>query len=148
VRMTPKQIVGVGLMLACACSSRVEGRLHSTAEATGSLDLNLARCASGEPHGFFGVVLIADNESGTQLKAIKDVGHGDVVVLGIPGTCNADGNCKALRITPEQCSTFALQVERSNTRINHVWSLRGSLDLKCTVDEGEVKAHVVFSRCA
>ncbi len=124
--------VFIGGMLAFfyfATKSEVSGALTASAPL-GSWTFQPDDCGSGQLEGFAGVVLSSSKDSGTEVRLIKDPVKGTLVVV------TAQGARKVLE--PAQCPVFLVNVERTSTQVNDVWSMQGTSTLDCPGLRGAV----------
>ena len=130
------------------CSS-TEGTLHASGDPLGDFEFTPTQCKSGEHESFYGVFLLGDDGAAGGVKIIKDPREGDFIQVEIPGSCDSDGNnCKLVAIDPEHCKRFNVDIRNTNTYVNEIRLLDGSLQLACTFPEGgSVTADIKFDSC-
>ena len=131
-------------LIACG---KVEGVLVASGQPLGDFTLELTRCTSGAHQDFQGVVLLPDEDEPGGIIAVRDMAKGDYVRVEIPGSCDPGDQCRFVALDASQCSTFDLDLEQSNTRVNLIWLIRGSLDFVCELEAGRAEAHARFEDC-
>ncbi len=104
----------------------VSGHFESTSEALGAWTLAPDRCRSGEPLGFHGVLLGAEGDDDHWVRVARNPASGETVVSAAkPGT--------------DQVGVFSgckvdSQLHRTNTSVNEVWGMEGSVSIECPED--------------
>lgn len=93
-------------------------------------------CESGQLKGFHGVELTSDASPGLTVRAMQDPVRGTLLVV-------ARGGGKPVVITPEECTSLHVRVERGNTNVNDVWAVGGSASADCPA----LKGTVTFDGC-
>ena len=128
------------------CSS-TEGSLQAAGEPLGDFTFTPAQCKSGEHESFFGVFLLGDNSDAGGVKIVVDPRNGKFVQVEVPGSCRGD-ECTVVTLEPEKCSTFDVDIDRTNTYVNEIRLLDGHLNLDCKFpDGGTAKANIRFESC-
>jgi hypothetical protein len=130
----PLAIVGALMVFFQLTTAEVSGTLKSSG-ALGSWSLTPSECTSGQHEGFAGVSLSSE-QSPTVIRIVSDPMRGDVLVVVRPGTKNVvlDGT---------SCSRFQLRSHRTDTNVNEIWLVDGSLEVNCP----ELSGAVTFSGC-
>ncbi len=136
-------LLGVWVCVATG-SKRPEGTIESTGGELGKWIMHPDRCQSGEHQGFFGVDLISRAEPRLGVRVIVDAAKGKLVNVNIPG-----GDNQAVQFSRERCTTLNVDVRKTDTQVNEIWLVEGSLELDCTVAEGKerVFGSVRFENC-
>ncbi len=93
-------------------------------------------CVSGQREGFGGVTISSGAARGQLLRVVADPVKGHVLVAVRPGQPNRvfDG---------AGCARFDVRVDRTNTSINDIWAVDGSVSIDCP----SVSGQLVFSGC-
>jgi len=131
------------------CSS-TEGSVSAQGEPLGAMNFVPQQCRSGEHESFYGVFLLGEDETSGAIKAVVDARDGDFLDVELPGSCKGPDNddCTTVRVGPSQCTTFDLQVTKTDTWVNEIRLLDGSLKLDCTFEQGgTLVADVRFESC-
>lgn len=131
------------------CSS-TEGSVTARGEPFGALKFVPQQCRSGEHESFYGVFLLGEDETSGAIKAVVDPREGDFVDVELPGSCKGPDHddCTMVRVDPSQCTTFDLEVKKTDTWLNEIRLLDGSLQLDCTFEQGgTLVADVRFESC-
>lgn len=124
-------ILGVFLLIA---GTEVSGRLQAKA-GLGSWAFSPDDCSSGQREGFSGVVLTAPDQQRV-IRALKDPIRGNLVVVASAGQPNHV-------LSSDSCRRFEVNLDRTNTSINDIWVMDGSLVLECA----ELSGSVTFEGC-
>jgi len=133
--LIPVFIGGAIALFFFVAQSEVSGMLQASGPL-GSWKFEPDDCGSGQLEGFAGVTLTSEKDAGRAVRLIKDPVKGALVVVLAPGSKNQV-------FTAEQCPVFLIDVERSNTQINDVWSMQGTSTLDCP----GLKGAVSFAGC-
>lgn len=128
--LIPVFIGGMLTFFYFATKSEVSGAL-SASEPLGSWTFQPDDCSSGQLEGFAGVVLSSSKDPGRAVRLIKDPVKGTLMVLSTPGSKNQVFDA-------DQCPVFLINVERSNTQVNDVWSMQGTSTFDCPGLRGAV----------
>lgn len=126
----------------------VEGKLEATGGETWTL--TKGECYSGQRENYFGVIGFGAKESGIAVKIAKDPIKGWAAIVNIPETCASQvesGGCKARVLTADGCDVLQAAVSRTNTTVNDIRVLEGSLQLDCKVDDVHLKGKLTFDNC-
>lgn len=132
-----------------SCSS-VEGQFVSTGEPLGAFTFVPKQCRSGERMDFHGAVLVGEGPNDGGIMVIQDPVKGQIIKVELPGSCQPPDHevCTEVTIDKSECSTFKVKVTRTNTTVNDIRLMDGSLELDCKFREGgSVKAKLDFSNC-
>ncbi len=133
----PLLIVPAGfLIFAAASASSVEGTLEGSGERIGAMTFAADDCSSGETRGFFGVELRSSTSPGTVIRPMRDPVRGVLIAVD-------RGGDSPVVLTPQDCTTLNVHVERTNTNINDVWGVRGHAHAECD----ELRGRVTFDGC-
>jgi hypothetical protein len=136
-------------MLGKGCS-KPEGTLISKGKPAGDFTFVPKKCRSGERMQFFGAVMLGEGQQDGAVVAIHDPIKGKLVKVEVPGSCRPPDyeKCHEILIEQKQCSTFNVNVKRTNIIINEIVLIDGSLKLDCTFPEGgTIKADMKFENC-
>lgn len=133
--LIPVFIGGAIALFAFIAQSEVSGMLQASGPL-GSWKFEPDDCSSGQLEGFAGVTLTSEKGPGRAVHLIKDPVKGTLVVVLTPGSKNQVFDA-------EHCPVFLIDVERSNTQINDVWSMQGTSTLDCP----GLKGAVSFAGC-
>jgi hypothetical protein len=131
------------------CSS-TEGTATAKGAPLGDFVFVPEVCKSGEHESFRGVFLLGADEHAGGIKAISDERDGDFLDFEVPGSCSGPDNedCTVVRVEPSMCETFKLRVKNTNSFVNEIRLLDGSLELDCTFEQGgSLVADVRFESC-
>ena len=128
--LIPLCILGTCAAFYFITKSEVSGTLQASAPV-GSWSFAPDDCSSGQLEGFAGVTLTSEKEPGRALRLINDPVKGKLVVLMDPGAKNQV-------FTAEQCPLFLVDVYRSTSQINGVWSMYGDTSLHCPGLQGRL----------
>jgi hypothetical protein len=129
--LIPVLIGGFIALFVMMTSTEVSGRLQASG-ALGSWSFQPDHCSSGQREGFGGVVLTASGHPEHAVRVVRDPVRGDLVVVVSQGQPNHVLDGKA-------CKSFVANVNRTNTSINEIWAVDGSLTLECSELTGSVK---------
>ncbi len=106
--------------------AEVSGQFESTNPELGEWTFAPNACRSGEPMGFHGVLLGAVDDDQHFVRVARDPATGKTVVSAAkPGTDKVavfDG-----------CEVDS-QMHRTNTSVNEVWGMQGSVTIECKDD--------------
>lgn len=142
-------VFGVMLFKGGSCSS-VEGKFVSTGKPLGDFVFEPKQCRSGERMDFHGVTLLGKGPMSGAIMVIRDAVKGPLVKVEVPGSCQPPDYevCTEVTIDKSECSTYKMRIERTNTSVNDIRLIDGSLDLDCNFHEGgTVKAKLDFDSC-
>lgn len=118
------------------------GELAVTSREHGSWSVAPDDCFSGERQGFFGVDLLEGDDQGRIVRIVLDPIDGYVLKM------NAPERDYALVVGPDDgCARWDFLVERTNTRVNNVWEVRGHANVTCDLPDLEIHADLSFSAC-
>lgn len=118
----------------------LDGQLSVRSDADGEWSVAPDDCASGERQGFFGVDLVEDDDGGRAVRIVLDPIDGYHLLMNVPGKDYALVLSEA-----DPCARFDLHVERTNTRINNIWEVRGHALVTCNLPGLEVDADLQFA---
>ena len=125
-------IVGLFLFIA---GTDVSGRLQAGG-ALGSWTFEPDDCVSGQREGFGGVVLNSSAHRERVVRIVRDPVRGGLIVVASAGRPNHV-------LSGESCKRLDVAVERTNTNINDIWAVDGSVTLECN----DLSGSVVFKGC-
>ncbi|HTQ44168.1 MAG TPA: hypothetical protein VMI75_15520 [Polyangiaceae bacterium] len=131
------------LLLAIAALSC--GKPIGGSQSTGrGARVDIDECWSGQMLEFRGVELFHDPDTARRVRVVEDpVAGSRVVLLGI-----VPGRARVI-VDADSCATFDSHVQSGNSTLNDIRSVRGSLELACSIASvGVVTAHVTFSDCS
>lgn len=134
VFVVPLLIAGILGLFFLMASSEVKGRFQAKG-ALGAWELVPDDCSSGQREGFSGVVLTAKNQARV-LRVVRDPIRGNLVVVASDGKPNQV-------LSADSCARFQVNVTRTNTSINDIWVVDGSLTLEC----GDLSGSATFEGC-
>jgi hypothetical protein len=119
------------------------GTLTVASDAGPVARMDLDECWSGQMLEFRGVELFHDPDIARRVRIVEDPVAGTrIVLVGI-----VPGRPRVI-VDAESCTTFQSHVESSNSTVNDVRSLHGSLELACNIAAvGTITARVTFSDC-
>jgi hypothetical protein len=135
VFVIPAFVVGTIALFLWVSSTDVSGRLR----ASGSLGLWVFEpddCTSGQREGFGGVVLTTAAHPERVVRVVRDPIRGNLVVVATDGQPNHV-------LDDQSCRRFETSVERTNTNINDIWAVDGSLTIECP----NLVGSAVFAGC-
>jgi hypothetical protein len=135
VFLIPALIAGILLLFFLVASTDVSGRLRANG-ALGSWSFEPDDCTSGQREGFGGVVLTAAAHPERVIRVVRDPVRGSLVVVASQGQPN-------LVLAADSCPRFEVNVERTNTSINEIWAVDGSLTIECR----DLVGSAVFEGC-
>ena len=135
---------------------KIKGHLEAKGPRIGTWTLTPEQCSSGETKGYFGVRL-SDNKVQGWARVIKKPSGAMEVVVPLRGKGE---NPKAV-IHLRDCRVLKGEVEQTNKKINHRWTMRGWLEIDCPLrlrkgkmgktgkrgKKGRVWGKVVFDNC-
>lgn len=122
-------IATIGLFFMMA-STELAGALKANGPI-GSWTFTPDDCSSGQRVGFGGVVLQSEADSSRVVRVVSDPVKGTLVVV-------APRAGKNVVFDAEQCPVFDVRVDRSNTQINDIWAMQGTVTLDCPGLTGSV----------
>lgn len=128
--LVPAFIAAILALFFFMARTEVSGRLQAKG-ALGSWAFTPDDCSSGQREGFGGVVLSSKHDS-RQVRVVRDPVRGNLVVVATPGQPNQV-------LAGEGCSRFQATANRTNTSINDIWVVEGSLSIDCAELSGSVK---------
>lgn len=129
-------IVVVAAVVFGALGTELEGTLRFSGTRTGDVTFTPTSCDSGQLAGFAGVELGADGNPGLVVRLVEDPVQGDLVAVQRAGQT-------PVVLKMSDCDSMRIEVSRTSTRINGVWSLQGSASFACKELVGELR----FSGC-
>ena len=117
--------------------SKASGEFQATGEKLGEWTFKPDRCRSGERQGFFGVWLTKKGDNDHGVKVAKNPATGNfVVTVKIPGSDQGQ--------VIQKCKELKGSIVRTNTRVNHIWALKGQVAIDCP---GKIKGQATFNMC-
>jgi hypothetical protein len=128
--LIPALIAGVVALFFFIARTEVSGRLQAKG-ALGNWTFTPDDCASGQREGFGGVVLSSSRES-KELRLVRDPVRGNLLVVVTPGQPNQV-------LAGEGCARFQAIANRTDTSINDIWVVQGSLSIDCPDLSGSLK---------
>ncbi len=143
-------VVGIIGLVFWGTASEASGSFESSGGELGDWSLTLDDCDSGERDGFHGVWLLAGDDPEQRLQLVKSPSRGYLVRVPLPGTCDEEGACKALVLTPSSCEKLEAKVRRDSGRAqtNDIYHLEGHLRLDCKLKKGgHISGEAVFEDC-
>ena len=142
------------VLLLAACnpfkSGEVNGRIEASGSETGNWVLEKGACASGQREGYHGVIGYGPDGSGVAIKLVKDAVRGWTAVVNKADSCKTQvekSACKAIILAPSDCTTLEVEVGPTNTTINDVKVVEGTLKIDCTIATSTIKGQLTFSYC-
>jgi hypothetical protein len=119
------------------------GTISVESDAGPAARIDVDECWSGQMLEFRGVELFHDPDTARRVRIVEDAVAGTrVVLLGI-----VPGRARVI-LDAEKCATFDAHVQSSNSTMNDIRSVHGSLELACSIASiGVVTAHIAFSDC-
>jgi hypothetical protein len=124
---------GLAFMIFTMMSTEVSGQLAATGKQ-GAFTFTPTDCRSGQRFGFFGVDLV--NEEEQTVRVLQDPVQGPQLLLQV-------GNNPAQLAKLTGCATVNIQVRHTNTTINDVRVVAGSVNVDCP----ELKSQMTFDGC-
>lgn len=126
------------LFKACGLQTRVNGKFEARGEQIGNFTFEPDRCRSGERQGFFGVFLFKKGDSDHFVKVARNPATDQTVVsVKIPGT-------DKMRVLTT-CKVLTSEIHRTNTRVNKIWVVKGSVQVDCPTES--FKGQATFDNC-
>ncbi|MBX3128475.1 MAG: hypothetical protein KF718_17270 [Polyangiaceae bacterium] len=123
-------MVGVGgLVFALFPKTRLSGQLELGGPAD-AVTFAPNDCDSGQPTGYFGVELRGEQAPGIRVRVVQDPVRGPAVVVHNGGSQQS--------LTAADCELLEVRVRPTNTTVNDVRVLEGSLDARCSSLRGRV----------
>lgn len=120
-----------------------KGSVESTGGPLGKWTMPIDVCQSGEHQGFFGVDLLSHSNRELGVRVIVDAAKGKLVNVNIPG-----GKKEALPLDREKCSKLEIDIKKTNSQVNDIHLIEGSLDFDCAQGETDrVFGRVSFENC-
>jgi len=117
---------------------KVEGTFSADGGTLGTWTFQPDLCVSGERQGYFGVLLTKKGDSTHFVKVAQDPTTGKAVLtVRIPGT----DKTQILR----SCKLLTSSVTRTNTRVNRIWSVQGTVQVDCPT--AHFKGKATFANC-
>jgi hypothetical protein len=111
--------------------------------------MEFTSCASGEHMQFHGAFLYLDDPSSGGIRLEQDSTRGDLVQVVIPRSCDDKGRgCRFETFDRDRCSKLDLSLRRGANRVNLIWEVDGTLDMKCELANGSVDAQLTFRGCS
>jgi hypothetical protein len=143
--------VGVGFLVfrGGSCSS-VEGRFVAQGAPLGTFTFVPAQCKSGQRMQIHGAVLVGKGPTEGGVMVFEDPTKGKLVKVELPGSCKPPDYeiCTEVILDPKACSTYKVQIVRTNTTVNDIRLMDGKLALDCKFPEGgTATANLTFSSC-
>jgi hypothetical protein len=135
VFVIPAFIASVLALFFWVAKTEVSGRLRANG-ALGSWVFDADDCISGQREGFGGVVLTASAQPNRLIRVVRDPVRGNLVVVASQGQPNHV-------VADKSCTRFDVRAERTNTNINDIWVVDGSLNIECS----ELSGSVTFEGC-
>lgn len=132
-----------------SCSS-VEGTFESAGDPLGTFTFMPAQCRSGERMNVHGAILVGEGPTDGGVMVIQDPVKGPIVKVELPGSCQPPDHevCTEVTIDKSECKVFKVKIRRTNTTVNDIRLMAGSLELDCQFKEGgTVKAKLDFDNC-
>jgi hypothetical protein len=129
-------VVIVVVLVFGALATELEGTLRFSGARVGDVTFTPTSCDSGQLAGFSGVELGADGSPGLVVRLVEDPVQGDLVAI------QRDGQTPVVLKTAD-CKEMRIDVTRTNTKVNGVWSLEGSASFTCAELFGQLR----FSGC-
>lgn len=131
----PELIAG---LLGISVGGDVQGSFEASGGELGNWKFTPDSCASGEPRGFFGVLLYNKGDNDHVIKVFKQPDSGKIVLaVKIPGSDKA-------RIL-QSCKRLEDSVHRTSTRFNKVWEMAGQIDIDCPAEH--FRGRATFDHC-
>jgi hypothetical protein len=149
--MRAASVLLVGLVAACNPfkEGTVTGHVESKG-AMGSWSLDTGTCQSGEREHYMGAIAFGPEGSGVAIKVVKDAVKGWTAVVNRADTCKAGvekSECKAIVLAESDCTKLAVDVHPTNTTINDIKVVEGSVELDCASGNDSLKGRMVFDYC-
>jgi hypothetical protein len=131
-------VLWVAAALFGACKSKASGSFEATGGKLGKWTFKPDKCFSGQRQGYFGVLLKRDGDKKHFIKVAKEPATGKTVVtVGIPGTDKG--------LILKKCKVLKSNVQRTNTTINDIRCLKGSVEIDCP--SAHFKGKAKFDNC-
>ncbi len=152
-RRAPGMVLGLALIASVGCNPFRSGSVKGHVEAKGELGnwvLEKGNCYSGQREQYFGVIGFGPDGSGIAIKLVKDGVRGWTAIVNQASSCRNEaekGGCKAVVFAPNDCTTFDVDVTRTNTTVNDIRALDGTLHIECSNDTSSVKGNLTFDHC-
>ncbi len=99
---------------------------------------------------FFGAVLLGDGPNDGAVVVGSDPLKGNYVKVEVPKSCKPPDHeeCTEILVDRKACSVFKVRLKRTNTTVNDIRLIDGSLKLKCKFPEGGTfKGKIKFDSC-
>lgn len=130
-------------LVACVSGDTgLAGELSVRSDGDGAWTIAPDDCASGERQAFFGVDLIEGGDGERAVRIVLDPIDGYHLLMNVPGQDFA-----LVLAEDDPCERFDLHVERTHTRVNNIWEVRGHALVTCRLPGLEVDADLSFSAC-
>lgn len=121
------------------CTPKVSGEFSAGPKsALGKWSFVPNTCNSGQRQGFFGVWLFREGDKKNGVRVAYGAAGEPVVSIKIPGS---DNKAMVLR----SCKVLQVSVLRTNTTVNNIRLLKGSVEIDCP--EADVKGKATFDNC-
>ncbi len=141
--------VGVIFFVGKGCGV-AEGSLVAQGQPFGDFTFKAVQCRSGEHMNFFGAVVLGEGPNDGGVIVGEDPLQGRYVKLEVPGSCKPPDLevCTEILVDKTKCSIYEPRLERTNTTVNDIRLIDGSLKLQCDYPEGgTLKAELKFENC-
>jgi hypothetical protein len=115
----------------------VAGTFQSSASPLGSWTFSPNQCQSGEHQGFFGVLLHAEGDTAHSVRIAREATGQTIVTVAIPGSDRA--------MVLRDCQVLRADLRRSNTSLNEIWGMEGSVEVSCP--EAGFSGSAIFGNC-
>ena len=126
------------LFKACGLAPKVKGTFEAKGGHIGSFTFEPNHCRSGERQGFFGVYLFKKGDNDHFVKVARNPATGKTAVsVKIPGT-------DKMRVMTT-CKVLTANMHRTNTRVNKIWVMKGSVNVDCPSEN--FKGQATFDNC-
>lgn len=134
-----------------ACNPFKDGTVAGHVESKGAMgawSLDTGSCQSGEHEGYFGAVAFGPEGSGVAIKVVKDAVRGWTAVINRADTCKGDKTaCKAISIGEKECTKLAIDIRTTNTTINKIKVVEGTVELECASGDDSIKGRLTLDYC-
>ncbi|HSA20608.1 MAG TPA: hypothetical protein P5076_04095, partial [Myxococcota bacterium] len=127
-----------------------EGSLVAQGQPFGDFTFKAVQCRSGERMNFFGAVVLGNGPNDGGVIVGDDPLQGRYVKIEVPGSCKPPDLevCTEILVDKTKCSIYEPRLERTNTTVNDIRLIDGSLKLQCAYPEGgTLKAELKFESC-
>jgi hypothetical protein len=143
----------VVVVMLVACNPFKEGTATGTVESKGAMGtwtFASGACQSGERESYYGAIAFGPEGSGIAIKLVKDGVSGWTAVVNRADTCKAGvekSDCKAIKLSDKDCTKLAVDIRTTNTTINDIKVVEGTLELDCASGTDSIKGRLVFDYC-